>query len=381
MSNINISSEFIKGLKQQIVISRYRVAKIANAESLKLYFIIGKMVEEKFAKEKWGAKIYDSISSLLQRDLPGLRGFSGSSIRKMRLFYQIWNKSEIICPSATGKLENSTNLIDSSVTRKLENNSGSISSLLTDKLKSPEIESFISVPFTHHYEIILKIKEEKHRWYYINRTAQQYWTVKQLKVELKNQSHLQEQKLPNNFTKTLSDTLSNKAIRAFKDQYLLDFVNIEDADDEIDERILENEIVNNIKKFLMSLGGDFTFMGNQYRLNVSGDEYFIDLLFFHRGLQSLVAFELKKGKFKPEYVGKMNFYLSALDDLVKQPHENPSIGIILCKEKDDSKVEYSFRDFNKPMGVSVFKTSEELPERFKNALPSPDELKNLMNKN
>ncbi len=155
-------------------------------------------------------------------------------------------------------------------------------------------------------------------------------------------------------------------------------MNVEDADDEIDERVLENEIVLNIKKFMMSLGNDFSYMGNQYRLNVDGDEYFIDLLFFHRGLQSLVASEFKKGKFKPEYVGKMNFYLSALDDLVKQPHENPSIGIILCKEKDDRKVEYSFRDFNKPMGVSVFKTSEELPAKYKEALPGPDVLKKLL---
>ena len=184
--------------------------------------------------------------------------------------------------------------------------------------------------------------------------------------------------MPNNFTHTLNNTLSNKAIRAFKDQYLLDFVNIEDADEEIDERVLEQEIVNNIKKFMMSLGTDFSFMGNQYRLNVDGDEYFIDLLFFHRGLQALIAFELKKGKFKPEYVGKMNFYLSALDDIIKQPHENPSIGIILCKEKDDKKVEYSFRDFNKPMGVSVFITTEELPEKFKDALPNPEVLKNLL---
>ncbi|MFO7879245.1 MAG: PDDEXK nuclease domain-containing protein, partial [Bacteroidales bacterium] len=172
--------------------------------------------------------------------------------------------------------------------------------------------------------------------------------------------------------------LSGKAMRAFKDQYLLDFVNIEDADDEIDERVLENEIVNNIKKFIMSLGPDFTFMGNQYRLLVDEEEYFIDLLFFHRGLQALVAFDLKKAKFKPEYVGKMNFYLSALDDLIKHPRENPSIGIILCKEKDNKKVEYSFRDFTKPMGVAQYKTSENLPPELKNALPDAETLKNLM---
>ena len=128
----------------------------------------------------------------------------------------------------------------------------------------------------------------------------------------------------------------------------------------------------------MSLGNDFCFLGNQYRLLVSEEEYFIDLLFFHRGLQCLVAFELKRGKFKPEYIGKMNFYLSALDELVKQPHENPSIGIILCKEKDNKKVEYSFRDINKPMGVSTYKTSEKLPTQFRQALPDAETLKRLL---
>jgi len=239
-------------------------------------------------------------------------------------------------------------------------------------------EAFLSVSFTHHYEIILKIKNKNDRWYYINKVAQEFWTVRQLRVELKNKSHLQAEKIPNNFNKTLTSELSNKAIGVFKDQYLLDFVNIEDADEEIDERVLEHEIVNNIKKFMMSLGSDFSFMGNQYRLIVDGDEYFIDLLFFHRGLQSLIAFELKKGKFKPEYVGKMNFYLSALDDLIKQPHENPSIGIILCKEKNNKTVEYSFRDLSKPMGVAVFKTTDKLPEKYKNALPKPDDLKKLL---
>ncbi len=363
MANTNISIDFIRQIKQQIISSRYRVAKIANAESLKLYFTIGKMVDEQFKEYAWGSKVLDIVSERLQQELPGLRGFSGENLKRMRRFYSEWSSSALFRSSVTTEIENLENAIWSSATTELQNT---------------EIVSFISVPFTHHYEIILKIKEEKHRWYYINKVAIEFWTVKHLRNELQNLSHLQEYKLPNNFTKTLSDTISNKAIRAFKDQYLLDFVNVEDADEEIDERVLESEIVQNIKKFMMSLGNDFSFMGNQYRLNIAGDEFFIDLLFFHRGLQSLVAFELKKGKFKPEYVGKMNFYLSALDDLVKQPHENPSIGIILCKEKDDKKVEYSFRDFTKPMGVSVFKTSQQLPEKFRNALPSPEELKNLL---
>ena len=267
----------------------------------------------------------------------------------------------------TTKLGDNQKLIYSSLTSKLDNS-----------MNNDDLNSFLSISFTHHYEILLKNKELVHRLFYINKTAKEFWSVRHLRSELKNSSHLQMDKIPNNFQKVLDPTLSNKAMKVFKDQYLLDFINVEDPDEELNERVIEQEIVQNIKKFLMSLGADFSFIGNQYRLIVDEDEYYIDLLFFHRSLQSLVAFELKKGKFKPEYVGKMNFYLSALDDLVKQPHENPSIGIILCKEKDDKKVEYSFRDLNKPMGVSVFKTSDTLPEKFKKALPTPEQLKKLL---
>lgn len=363
MNASQISIDFIKQLKQQIVGSRYAVAKIANAESLKLYYTIGNILEEKFKEEKWGAKVLDTISLQLQQELPGLRGFSASSLKKMRVFYNEWAASKSISSLVTTKLENAA-----------------ISSLATTKFNKTNnlFTDFVSISFTHHYEIILKIKEEKNRWYYINQIANQFWTIEQLRLEIKNRSHLQAKKLPNNFKATMPNKLSNKAIRAFKDEYLLDFVNVEDTDDDIDERIVEQKIVQNIKKFMMSLGTDFTFMGNQYRLIVAEEEYFVDLLFFHRGLQCMVAFELKKGKFKPEYIGKMNFYLSALDDLIKQKHENPSIGIILCKEKDNKKVEYSFRDFSKPIGVAIYKTTEKLPATLQKALPDAETLKKLL---
>ena len=151
------------------------------------------------------------------------------------------------------------------------------------------------------------------------------------------------------------------ALCSFKDEYLHDFVNIEDPD-ETDERVIERQIVHNIKNFIMVLGSDFSFMGNQYRLVVSEKEYFIDLPFFNRRLQALIAIELKRGEFKPEYAGKLNFYLSALDEYVKLPHENPSIGIILCKDRDSKTVEFAFRDINKPMGVATYRTSSELPQ-------------------
>jgi RecB family endonuclease NucS len=184
--------------------------------------------------------------------------------------------------------------------------------------------------------------------------------------------------MQNNFALTISNLdLRGRALRSFKDEYLLDYINIEDPD-EIDERVFEHEIVLNIKNFIMTMGNDFSFMGNQYRLVVAEKEYFIDLLFFNRRLQSLVAIELKRGEFKPEYAGKLNFYLSALDEYVKLPHENPSIGIILCKDKNRKTVEFAFRDINKPMGVATYKISHKLPKEYHGLLPEPETLLKLM---
>jgi predicted nuclease of restriction endonuclease-like (RecB) superfamily len=378
MDNNQLSLDLIKQLKNRILRSRYIVAKVANAEALRLYFSVGKIIDEEFKKNNWGAKVIDEISERLQKELPGIRGFSGKNIAKMRTFYKAWKNETSICSTLTSQFQNTDNTIYSTVTSNLKNNKDLTVSSLTTGIENTQINSFLSISFSHHYEIILKIKKESERWYYIHKTARNFWSVRHLRTELTNQSHLHAQKPPNNFKRAMSNELSNKALRAFKDQYLLDFVNIEDTDEELDERVLEHKIVHNIRKFLMSLGNDFSFMGNQFRMMVNETEYFIDLLFFHRGLQALVAFELKTGKFKPEYVGKMNFYLSALDDLVKQPHENPTIGIILCKEQDNKKVEYSFRDFSKPMGVAIYKTSETLPPQLKNALPDAETLKKLM---
>ncbi|MDR2728501.1 MAG: DUF1016 domain-containing protein, partial [Chitinispirillales bacterium] len=172
--------------------------------------------------------------------------------------------------------------------------------------------------------------------------------------------------------------LQRKALLSFKDEYLLDYINIESPDDELDERVLESEIVNNIRKFIMSLGKDFSFVGSQYRLVFEKREFFLDLLFFNRQLQCLVAIELKRGDFKPEYMGKMNFYLSVLDESVKLPHENPSIGIILCKTKNKRIVEFSFRDMTKPMGVATYKTASKLPPEYRKVLPDAEQLKELL---
>ena len=301
-----------------------------------------------------------------------MRGFSVSNIKNMRMFYDEWSQ---LCPnrqSAAGEIAIPSQDID--ILALTSNRQ-----LTTGDLTEEQIKLFFSIGFTHHCEIITKIKSFEERIFYIERCATEFWSVETLKYNLKSSLFLKQGKLPNNFKTTISDKdLQQKALLSFKDEYLLDYINIEFPDEEPDERVLESEVISNIRKFIMSLGKDFSFIGNQYRMIISEQEYFVDLLFFNRQLQCLVAFELKRGKFKPEYMGKMNFYLSALDDLVRLLHENPSIGIILCKSQNDKVVEYAFKDTTKPMGVATYKTATELPPEYKDILPDAERLKELL---
>ncbi len=356
-------SDLVRQIKDAVLKSRYIAASLANRELLSLYYYVGRMISERSGKEKWGSKVIDKISNDLQSELPGVRGFSASNLKKMRVFYEAWNEYIKISSSSTNQL--------------LITHNDSIGSLSKNQFQ----DLFSKIGFTVHFLVISQVKALEERLFYLQLAASKALTVDSMKYYIKSDFYNKKGALPNNFVNTIDESAyCQKAVLSFKDEYLLDYVNIEDPDEE-DERIIENEIVRNIKKFIMSLGSDFTFIGNQYRVVVDEDEFFIDLLFFNRDLQCLVAFELKKGKFKPEYLGKMNFYLSALDDCVKKAHENPSIGIILCKEKNNKIVEFAFRDTNKPMGVATFKTIRDLPEEYRKALPNEEDLKKLMNEN
>jgi len=350
--------DLIKNLKSTILQSRYVAARLANKELLTLYFQSGYMINEQIILNKWGAKIIDKISNDLQIELPGLRGFSSANLKKMRIFYVEWKPYFVIGSSMTNQLQGDF----------IEHQIGS-------SLTNQFIDSFYSIGFSHHYLILSKTKTLDERLFYIFDTACNFLTTRVLEKNLIENLYKRFGGLPNNFQKTLPGTVGNKAVRMFKDEYLFDYLNTEEEDD---ERIFENAIMQNIKKFIMTLGADFAFIGNQYRIMVEGDELFIDLLFFNRKIQSLVAIELKRGKFKAEYAGKMNLYLSALDEYVKQPHENPSIGIVLCKEKNDKIVEFSFRDYNKAMGVATYKTSREIPVQYEGILPNADILRDLI---
>ena len=382
----------VKQIKTAILKSRYEAAALANKELLKLYFGIGQYVSFHSRNKNWGKGAIDSISSLLQQELHGLRGFSATNIRNMRIFYEEW---ECMQPFLIDKKEPLFQFSEEELDRQLLsaelknqnrqlatgdlNDSFLIQQLPTAELENEWIELFLKVPFTQHRLIIRGAEVTEERVFYIQKVATEFWSFETLKHHLKSDLYQRQGKLAHNFQSTLSENaFRQKALMAFKDEMLLDFINIEDADEEPNERVLENAIVQNIKKFIMALGSEFSFIGNQHRLLIEDEEYFIDLLFFNRKIQSLVAIELKKGKFKAEYVGKMNLYLSALDEMVKQPHENPSIGIILCKEKNNKIVEFAFRDTSKPMGVVTYKTYNDLPEAYKNILPDTETLKSLL---
>jgi predicted nuclease of restriction endonuclease-like (RecB) superfamily len=361
--SFELNKNIILELKSAILKSRYQAAKLVNKELIVLYFGIGKKISETATKEVWGSKVLDQISKELQTELPGLRGFSSGNLKKMRVFAEFWMTHFNV---------------GSTLPKQLDVSFSEIGSTLSNQLSENFANLFFSVGFSHHYIIASKGNSFEEACFYLEKVALEFWNYRHLEKQLSSNLFFQQGSLPNNFNYTLPENHFNKALKTFKDEYLLDFINIEDGEEE-NEGVLENEIVRNIRKFILSIGNDFAFMGNQYRLIVEEQEYFIDLLFYNRKLQCLVAFELKTGKFKPEYLGKMNFYLSALDDLIKQPNENPSIGIVLCKEKSNKIVEYSFRDFNKAMGVATYKTSNELPDEFKETLPNAETLKKLLN--
>jgi predicted nuclease of restriction endonuclease-like (RecB) superfamily len=361
MSNNKTYLQFVQEVKQQILQSRLQAARLVNRELLLLYYHIGKMIAEKVEEERWGSAVIDSLSRDIQQELPGIRGFSSKNLRNMRLFFEAYYPGEIwqsatakIKPEATGP---NWQLATAEINKGLAN------------------EVFTALSFTHHILLLNKCKDLEERSFYIQLSVAHHWTVTLLQHHIDSDLYRQKGKLPNNFNRTLPQALAGHALDAFKDEYLLDFINISPDGD---ERVLETEIVNNIKHFILSLGTGFSFMGNQFRLVVEEEEFFCDLLFFNRQLQCLVAIELKKGKFKPEYAGQLNFYLNVLDEQVKLPHENNSIGIILCKEKTNKVVEYAFKSMDKAMGVATYKTSKQLPVQYKKILPGVEELKKLL---
>ncbi|MDO4736165.1 MAG: PDDEXK nuclease domain-containing protein [Bacteroidia bacterium] len=376
MSDLQIYAEAVRVIKGAILRSQYRASSLANKEQLSLYYGIGRYVSLNSRKGFWGTGSIEAISKQLQKELPGLRGFSATNIKNMRSFYEEWSP-----------IVNRQPMADENKTPTAINDLELNEQIMLMKIRQPLADEFnwsdfVAIGFSHHIEIITKAKTLDARLFYIHESATRYWNKYTLRDYLKADLYNRRGTLPNNFTTAISSTQQAlKAVKAFKDEYLLDFINIEELDtqdEDLNERVIEKSIVDNIKRFIMTFGQDFIFVGNQYRLEVFEEEMFVDLLFFNRELNSLVAVELKSGKFRSSYLGQLSTYLSALDTQVKKSHENPTIGILLCRDMNQSFVEFAIRDYDKPMGVATYRATKDMPERLRNALPDIEELKKLL---
>lgn len=358
-------------IKVAILQSQYQAVKLVNREQLALYYGIGRYISQNSRNGYWGTGAVAFISNKLQMELPGLRGFSERNLKNMRTFYEEWQMLDV--NSAVSTTEIHDNDCDTVEIRQLQ----------LPNFKDFPTEEFFKIGFTHHTAILSQVKTFEERNFYIKLCANEFLKVDTVKKLMKEDVYHNQGILPNNFLEKLPPAeFARRAILAFKDEYMLDFINVEELGardiEDIDERIVENKIVQNIKNFIMTFGRDFTFVGNQFRVEALGHIHIIDLLFFNRELSSLVAIELKTGPFKTAYLGQLNMYLRVLDDFVRKPNENPSIGIVLCKSADKAYVEYAVRDYDKPMGVATYKTASDMPERLRKALPDVEELKKLL---
>ncbi len=373
-------SQAVEVIKTAILQSQERTIRNANADVLALNYAVGGFISQQSKLHQWGSGIIRTISDKLQRDMPGLRGFGYENLKKMRQFYETWLPYIVGSPSAT-QLESSVN--------------GSPTATQLPVLKAKSLSNifdvetahdFLSISFTHHMEIINKTNALEERLFYIKQTAIYKWDKYRLRDLLKQDLYHHQSLMPNNFLATMPKRVQAlKAIGMFKDEYLLDYINVEELgardESEVDEKVVENAIVQNVKNFIMTFGKDFTFVGNQYHMEKFGENHFIDLLFYNRELTCLVAVELKLGKFKPIYLAQLQTYLQVLDDDVRKPNENPSIGIILCQDVNKAYVEYVIQRYDSPMGVATYKTSTDMPEKLRKSLPDMEDLKRLLSSN
>lgn len=367
----------VQAIKGAILQSQQRALSAINQEQLALYYGIGHYVSINTRNKNWGKGFIEAVSGQLRKELPGLRGFSAPSLRKMRTFYEEWQMLSDNLFVETNKLEAGKEKEDNSF---VGTNNLPVVRFRVDA--DFPIAAFMSIGFTHHYAIVSKVKEVERRKFYIQFAADTKAKVEDLERMIDNDLYSHQGELPNNFKKTIPDSLqAYRTIAMFKDEYLLDFINVEELfvrEKDRDERVIEQGIVQNVKEFIMTFGKDFTFVGNQYHLEKYGVEEFPDLLFFNRELAALVCVGLKDGPFRTGYLGQLAAYLRILDDEIRKPNENPSIGIILCKSANKKFVEYVIQDYGKPMGVATYKTTADMDDRLKKLLPPVEELEKLL---
>lgn len=382
MSDIKEYQSAVNVIKTAILQSQARAAKAVNQEQLALYYGIGRYISENTRNNGWGTGVLKQISDSLKLELPGLRGFSETNLKNMRMFYEAWKSIESNSSVATDELTSPQSISGDKSSQTSDNEQYEIRQLqLTNYTEFPLAE-FLSISFTHHIAIINHAKNLDERLFYIRYCNNYKPTTDDLPGIIKKQDLYHHQdKMPNNFLATIPDyKQAYRAIRMFKDEYLLDYINVEELgmhDEDVDERVIESNIVHNVKNFIMTFGRGFSFCGSQVHFDKLGHDHWIDLLFFCRDLNRTVVFELKNGGFKVGYLAQLSAYLRILNDDDRRSHEEAPIGIILCKNADKEYAGYIMQDFKQPMGVATYKTADEMDPELLKALPPKEELQRV----
>jgi len=348
--------ELLNEIKNQIILSRVKAVQAVNSEMIAMYWNIGKTVLKQQQIHGWGKSVVDKLALDLQHEYKDKTGFSSSNIWRMRQFYSEYTQPKILAQ----------------LVRELY--------IAENEAEKSILKLVCNIPWGHNIMIMEKIKNITERLYYIQTTAEYAWSRNILLNQIKANSykHSLAENKQHNFHKTLPQHFAIQAEETIKSSYSLSFLGIEKL---ANKRELENKMIEHIRDLLIELGYGFAFLGSQYKIKLGENEYFIDLLFYHRKLQCLIAIELKAGKFEPEYAAKLNYYLEVLDDTVKLKHENPSIGILLCAEQDNIEVEYALRIVNRPIGVAKYQLTHELPIELKGELPEINELRKRLKNN
>lgn len=378
----NITSA-VNVIKTAILQSQTHAAKAVNQEMLALYFGIGRFISANTRNRNWGKGVLARISERLRSELPGLRGFGESSLKNMRLFYEAWNFIESNSPIGIGELTDKTTIAVEDSSNLCNNETDTIRQLQLTNLPDFPLTEFLSISFTHHVRILENAKVLEERLFYIRYCYNYKPAADDVRNIIKTKYlYNHQEELPNNFLTTIPDyKQAFHSMQMFKDEYLLDFINVEEIgmrDEEIDERVIEQNIVHNVKNFIMTFGKGFAFIGNQVHYDKLGHDHWIDLLFYNRDLRRTVVFELKKGNFKVAYLAQLSSYLRILNDDDRREGENAPIGIILCKNMDKEYVNYIMQDFRQPMGVATYKTADEVEPDVLKLLPPKEELIKLI---
>lgn len=320
---------FLVEIKSQIRQRQFQALRVVNHELLDLYWWLGENISQRQAALGWGKAVVENLARDLQAEFPGRNGFSARNLWNMLVFYR-------------------------------------------DYVERPKLQPLVSeISWAKNLVILARCKDDLEREFYLRATARFGWTKNVLQHQIDNQSYAQYVRGQTNFDAALPDNIKAQALLAVKDHYSFDFLG---QAEEHSERELEQALVRHQRDFLSELGGAFTLIGNQYRLEVGGKEYFIDLLLFHRRLRCLVAIELKVGELKPEHKGQIEFYLDAVDQQVRLEGENPPIGIVICRSKTKPMVEYALRTMTRPLGIASYTVSPQLPANYQNDLPSPAQI-------